>query len=94
MAPLVRACGACSPASQLDSTDDSSWLVRKPYLTGLEKVCSSSAKWKYFSLDTAAAVGRAHFLSSAGQLVSKVMEVDLVWSAVWTTKCFPSGLTS
>ncbi len=45
-----------------------------------------------FGLD--AAGGRAHFLSSAGQFVSKVMEVDLVWSAVWTTNCLPLGLTS
>jgi len=45
-----------------------------------------------FGLD--AAGGRAHFLSSAGQFVSKVMEVDLVWSAVWTTNSLPLGLTS
>ncbi len=44
--------------------------------------------------DTLAARGKAHFLSSVGQLVSKVMEVDLVWSVVWTTNCLASGLTS
>jgi hypothetical protein len=47
-----------------------------------------------FQSDTASTAGRAHFLSSAGQFVSKVMEVDLVWSAVWTTNCLPLGLTS
>ncbi len=36
----------------------------------------------------------AHFFSSASQLVNRVMEVDLVWSTVRTTKRWPSALTS
>ena len=34
---------------------------------------------------------RGYFFSVAGQLVSRVMEVDLVWSVVWTTICFAVG---
>ncbi len=45
------------------------------------------------SLDTATLVA-GYLLSSAGQFVSKVMEVDLVWSVVCTTNCLASGLTS
>jgi hypothetical protein len=35
-----------------------------------------------------------YFFDADGQLVRRVMEVDLVWSVVWTTKCLASGLTS
>jgi hypothetical protein len=35
-----------------------------------------------------------HFFSAAGQFVSNVMEVDLVWSAVCTANRLPLGLTS
>src|ERR1700689_4068428 len=35
-----------------------------------------------------------YFFRGAGQLVRRVMEVLLVWSVVWTTKCLASGLTS
>ena len=35
-----------------------------------------------------------YFFSSAGQFVSKVIDEDLVRSAVSTAKCWPSGLTS
>jgi hypothetical protein len=54
---------------------------------GLLQDRRSSPQWKFSRPDTASAGGRAHFLSSAGQFVTNVMDVDLVWSVVWTTNC-------
>jgi len=61
---------------------------------GLVLHCPYDRVFQTPSTDTASAGSRAHFLSSTGQFVSNVMDVDLVWSVVWTTNCLASGLTS
>src|SRR5208337_693099 len=44
--------------------------------------------------EAAVPTARLIFFSSAGQFVNKVIDVDLVWSAVSTAKRRPSELTS